>query len=171
MKVLFLCTGNYYRSRFAEEYFNHLSLANGSPWRAESRGLAASFPRPRNPGTISPHVIDALQNLGLAPLDAGRGAVPGVRGRSRNRSRGRGLERSGNTVPWWPERSQNGLIASSAGRWRISRSRPSRPLSARLRNRCDACGAGRLLIPGQGWTTGAVLHESAARSCQNVVMN
>jgi protein-tyrosine phosphatase len=24
-QVLFLCTGNYYRSRYAEELFNHLS--------------------------------------------------------------------------------------------------------------------------------------------------
>ncbi|MEW6438315.1 MAG: low molecular weight phosphatase family protein [Pseudomonadota bacterium] len=38
--VLFLCTGNYYRSRFAEELFNHLAERNGLDWRARSRGLA-----------------------------------------------------------------------------------------------------------------------------------
>jgi protein-tyrosine phosphatase len=72
MKVLFLCTGNYYRSRFAEELFNHLSLMSGSPWRADSRGLAASFPRPRNPGTISIHVIETLRSLGLEALEPDR---------------------------------------------------------------------------------------------------
>lgn len=72
MKVLFLCTGNYYRSRFAEEYFNHLSLTEGSPWTATSRGLAASFPRPRNPGTISVHVLEALDQLGACAREAGR---------------------------------------------------------------------------------------------------
>ena len=72
MKVLFLCTGNYYRSRFAEEYFNHLSIASGSPWRAHSRGLAASFPRPRNPGTISTHVLEALESRGASAIDPDR---------------------------------------------------------------------------------------------------
>jgi protein-tyrosine phosphatase len=38
--VLFLCTGNYYRSRFAEELFNHLAERSGLDWRARSRGLA-----------------------------------------------------------------------------------------------------------------------------------
>jgi protein-tyrosine phosphatase len=34
--------------------------------------LAASFPRPRNPGTISVHVIEALRDRGLDPLDPAR---------------------------------------------------------------------------------------------------
>ncbi len=38
--VLFLCTGNYYRSRHAEAVFNHLAPAHGLAWRATSRGLA-----------------------------------------------------------------------------------------------------------------------------------
>jgi protein-tyrosine-phosphatase len=38
--VLFLCTGNYYRSRHAEEVFNHLAPTAGLAWRAASRGLA-----------------------------------------------------------------------------------------------------------------------------------
>lgn len=37
--VLFLCTGNYYRSRFAEFYFRHLANQHSLNWRAESRGL------------------------------------------------------------------------------------------------------------------------------------
>ena len=39
-RVLFICTGNYYRSRYAEAVFNHHSEALGLPWRAFSRGLA-----------------------------------------------------------------------------------------------------------------------------------
>jgi len=38
--VLFLCTGNYYRSRFAEEYFNHRVQSLGLDCTASSRGLA-----------------------------------------------------------------------------------------------------------------------------------
>jgi hypothetical protein len=38
--VLFLCTGNYYRSRFAEALFNSVAGRMGLPWRASSRGLA-----------------------------------------------------------------------------------------------------------------------------------
>ena len=39
-KILFLCTGNYYRSRYAEEIFNHMARNKGLPWRAFSRGAA-----------------------------------------------------------------------------------------------------------------------------------
>ena len=38
--VLFLCTGNYYRSRFAEVLFNSVASRMGLPWKASSRGLA-----------------------------------------------------------------------------------------------------------------------------------
>ena len=38
--LLFICTGNYYRSRFAEAVFNHHAKQRGLPWRAFSRGLA-----------------------------------------------------------------------------------------------------------------------------------
>jgi len=38
--VLFLCTGNFYRSRFAEEVFNHLS-PRACP------GMAGHFPQDR----------------------------------------------------------------------------------------------------------------------------
>jgi protein-tyrosine phosphatase len=44
--VLFICTGNYYRSRFAEAWFNHLALGVGSPWRAFSRGVAIDLAPP-----------------------------------------------------------------------------------------------------------------------------
>ena len=38
--ILFICTGNYYRSRFAEALFNHHTELRGLRWRAISRGLA-----------------------------------------------------------------------------------------------------------------------------------
>ena len=38
--VLFLCTGNYYRSRFAEMLFNHLAVESQLNWKADSRGIA-----------------------------------------------------------------------------------------------------------------------------------
>src|SRR6185369_2827587 len=38
-RVLFLCSGNYYRSRFAELFFNHLPAAEGLSYRADSAGL------------------------------------------------------------------------------------------------------------------------------------
>ena len=41
--VLFLCTGNYYRSRFAAILFNHLARERSSPWSASSRGLKIGF--------------------------------------------------------------------------------------------------------------------------------
>jgi protein-tyrosine phosphatase len=38
-KILFVCTGNYYRSRFAESYFNWKAGNSALPWQAVSRGL------------------------------------------------------------------------------------------------------------------------------------
>lgn len=38
--LLFLCTGNYYRSRLAEELFNHYAEAQHLDWRADSAGLS-----------------------------------------------------------------------------------------------------------------------------------
>ena len=39
-EVLFICSGNFYRSRFAEALFNHTAEHRGLAWRAFSRGLA-----------------------------------------------------------------------------------------------------------------------------------
>lgn len=38
-RLLFICTGNYYRSRFAEGLFNHMAEQRQLPWWAYSRGL------------------------------------------------------------------------------------------------------------------------------------
>ncbi len=65
-KVLFLCTGNYYRSRFAEELFNHLAGAAGIPWRAESRALAIERGIV-NVGPMSSHTLEALRERGISP--------------------------------------------------------------------------------------------------------
>jgi protein-tyrosine phosphatase len=66
--VLFLCTGNYFRSRFAEELFNHLAAERGLAARASSAGLEHAC-HLRNPGPISPHTAAGLRARGLA-LDA-----------------------------------------------------------------------------------------------------
>jgi protein-tyrosine phosphatase len=58
--VLFLCTGNYYRSRFSEIYFNWHAPSRGLPWRAVSRGLALD---PANVGPISRNTLKRLELL------------------------------------------------------------------------------------------------------------
>ncbi len=62
-KILFLCTGNYYRSPFAEHYFNHQAKNKNLNWRAISRGL--NVVDGKNPGWISIHTINRLKSLGL----------------------------------------------------------------------------------------------------------
>jgi protein-tyrosine phosphatase len=39
-RILFICTGNFYRSRFAEAVFNYRAERQQLPWTALSRGLA-----------------------------------------------------------------------------------------------------------------------------------
>lgn len=65
MKVLFLCTGNYYRSRFAEEYFNALAKQRGLLHKAASRGLADQFEKLKNPGPMSFAAIKELKKTGI----------------------------------------------------------------------------------------------------------
>jgi predicted translation initiation factor SUI1 len=60
--VLFLCTGNYYRSRFAEILFNSVAAKMGLPWRATSKGLALSS---NNVGPLAQAAINALKLRGL----------------------------------------------------------------------------------------------------------
>ena len=60
--VLFLCTGNYYRSRFAEELFNHHAGLSGLSWVARSAALAVERCAV-NIGPISSHTIEALKAL------------------------------------------------------------------------------------------------------------
>ncbi len=62
--VLFLCTGNYYRSRFAEHFFNEQARKRQLAWQATSRGLQPSL---ENLGFMSRHALDRLRRLGMAP--------------------------------------------------------------------------------------------------------
>src|SRR5579872_1224905 len=67
--VLFLCTGNYYRSRFAEVLFNSVAGRMGLPWRASSRGLALE----RGVNNVGPMAVSAvkwLEALGVRAADA-----------------------------------------------------------------------------------------------------
>ena len=63
--VLFLCTGNYYRSRFAEELFNFLAPETCPGWTAASRGVAVDLGG-GNVGPIARATEQALCGLGLA---------------------------------------------------------------------------------------------------------
>src|SRR5437016_5764778 len=62
--VLFLCTGNYYRSRFAEVLFNAVASKMGLPWRASSRGLALER-GVNNVGPMAVSAVKALETHGL----------------------------------------------------------------------------------------------------------
>lgn len=67
--VLFLCTGNYYRSRFAEVVFNAVAARMGLPWRATSRALALERGT-GNVGPMAPSAVEALAAMGIAGGEA-----------------------------------------------------------------------------------------------------
>jgi protein-tyrosine phosphatase len=69
--VLFLCTGNYYRSRFAEELFNHRAAYAGADWQAQSRALAIERGR-HNVGPLSPFGLRGLKERGVTAKGASR---------------------------------------------------------------------------------------------------
>jgi protein-tyrosine phosphatase len=73
--VLFLCTGNYYRSRFAEELFNHLAAGAGLEWYAVSRGIALELGL-HNIGPMSPHARRGLEGQGITVQGSGRFPAP-----------------------------------------------------------------------------------------------
>jgi|SRR5579864_1202426 len=62
--VLLLCTGNYYRSRFAEILFNSIAGKMGLAWRASSRGLALERGN-NNVGPMAVAAVKALEARGL----------------------------------------------------------------------------------------------------------
>lgn len=63
-RVLFICTGNYYRSRFAEAVFNHYATAHKVPAKAFSRGLA-TWLIGESDGTISRNTVAELKRLDI----------------------------------------------------------------------------------------------------------
>jgi protein-tyrosine phosphatase len=69
--VLFLCTGNYYRSRFAEELFNHRTTLAGINWVAHSRALAVERVS-KEIGFISRIAMKGLRDRGCTIRGANR---------------------------------------------------------------------------------------------------
>ena len=70
-KILFLCTGNYYRSRFAEILFNSRAIQAKLNWRADSRGLALEK-GVNNIGPVSKYALKVLEERGIELTDAPR---------------------------------------------------------------------------------------------------
>src|ERR1700726_2130948 len=64
-RVLFLCTGNYYRSRLAEELFNHRVRQVNADWQAFSCALAIERGADENIGPISEYALRALSDFGV----------------------------------------------------------------------------------------------------------
>lgn len=58
-KVLFICTGNYYRSRVAEMLFNSIASKAGLAWTADSRGIRLGR---GNIGPMSAQALDWLRS-------------------------------------------------------------------------------------------------------------
>src|SRR4051812_2104311 len=63
--LLFICTGNYYRSRFAEILFNAAARERGLPWKATSRGTDIYGAGKDNVGPISMVARAALDVRGV----------------------------------------------------------------------------------------------------------
>jgi protein-tyrosine phosphatase len=74
-RVLFLCTGNYYRSRYAEELFNHLARCKGLNWVAISRALALER-GVVNVGPIARSTLDALATDEIELANGSRFPLP-----------------------------------------------------------------------------------------------
>jgi len=70
--ILFLCTGNYYRSRYAEAMFNHRAARRRLDWRAFSRGLATHLAPPVG---LSPHSTLRMLERGIPRETTGRNPV------------------------------------------------------------------------------------------------
>lgn len=69
--VLFLGTGNFCRSRFAECLFNSVAARMGLPWPGSSRGLAPEQPGRKN-GPMDVAAIKALEARGIRAAECSR---------------------------------------------------------------------------------------------------
>jgi protein-tyrosine phosphatase len=67
--VLFLCTGNYFRSRFAEILFNSVAEKMSLSWRAVSKGLALER-GVNNIGPMAVSAVKALDSMGVHAANA-----------------------------------------------------------------------------------------------------
>lgn len=67
--ALFVCTGNYYRSRFAEHLFAHLVAKQGLSWATDSAGLGVDWAWKTNPGPISSVAVASLAQRGIPVTD------------------------------------------------------------------------------------------------------
>ena len=76
-KILFLCTGNYYRSRFAEKLFNDLATQKNLDWEADSRGLAIER-GVNNVGAMSQYAVEALKQRGINILPEERFPISAI---------------------------------------------------------------------------------------------
>ncbi|MEI6563235.1 MAG: low molecular weight phosphatase family protein [bacterium] len=70
--ILFVCTGNFYRSRFAEEYFNYKAKQLGLACRAESRGTIVVPGADPGPPGMSPTTLVKLEERGIKPAGTNR---------------------------------------------------------------------------------------------------
>lgn len=74
--LCFLCTGNYYRSRYAEERFNFLARQANLDLRADSRALHRYPHRLMNPGFMSASAIRRLELHGIPVRGRRREPLP-----------------------------------------------------------------------------------------------
>jgi protein-tyrosine phosphatase len=70
-RVLFICTGNFYRSRFAEAVFNYHAERRQIPWAAFSRGLAVHLAE----GDLSTFTAEALNARQIELRHTGSGRI------------------------------------------------------------------------------------------------
>ena len=70
--ILFVCTGNIFRSRFAEEVFNHLCEINGVDATAFSAGLQVGGYKQRK---IYRPAMNELERLKIEPLRSNEDSV------------------------------------------------------------------------------------------------
>ena len=73
--LLFLCTGNYYRSRFAEILFNSMAAGDGLDWQADSRGLASNVSG-LNVGPMANSARELLTAKGITSASMQRFPLP-----------------------------------------------------------------------------------------------
>lgn len=89
--VLFLCTGNSYRSRFAEILFNSVAGRMNLTWKAMSRGLALER-GVNNVGPMDASAVKALEAQGVRAAEDMTRFPAGDRGRPQTRRLDRSFE-------------------------------------------------------------------------------